>query len=457
MVISEDHPQRTREYYRTKLRKAPERFIDILVNSGYRFWLDDCFSRAASLAYTTLFALVPVTVLSITMFNVFRMDKATVGTTLRSVITQALPPIADSQLKALQDQLFDFLQQFVESISALNTLSIAVFAVTSVALLNTIESAMNAIWRVSSNRGVLAKLTSFWAVITLTPLLIAVSIYYSTLTRYFYEFDPQLQGAATAVFNIVFPILVTAAGLALLFFKMPASTVRFRDAALGGFVGAVLFECVKSGFAYYIARSAGYSTIYGVLATIPLFLFWLYVTWVVVLFAAEVAYQSGSIKILSGLRRYSTDLGEIGVILGLRLLRHIGANFIAGRQPPSLGDLAISSGSNPVLVRSCLDALTEAQILGITDPHVQARTLLVAPDKLTIGELAATFLSKKHRNTDDETNSGPQTVHFLELLRSKKLAGSDKPVHELTLRDFIDAGPIPGEFAISGEPVGEQG
>ena len=77
--------------------------------------------------------------------------------------------------------------------------------------------------------------------------------------------------------------------LPVLFLVMPAASVRRRDAVMGGLVAAVLLEGLKKGFGFYVTHFPTYETIYGVMATIPIFLMWVYLSWMVILFGAEVA------------------------------------------------------------------------------------------------------------------------------------------------------------------------
>lgn len=414
----------------------------ILGNAAYRFYWDDCFSRASSLAYTTLFALVPVTWLAVSMFNVFGLNEEQLGHALQTILEQMLPPIENDQLRQLKEQVVEYLSLFGQNARALNTISIAVLVFTGIALLNTIESALNVVWRVTGNLNVISKIISFWAVITLGPLLFAMSLVWYARVGALTQNEAWAHSEVFSLFNIFVPIASSWLALTLMFYKLPAAKVKLADAALGALISSILFEFVKSAFAYYVRLSTGYSTIYGVLATFPLFLFWLYITWVVILYGAEISYQAGSFKILRGLRKYATDLGEIGAILGLRILFEIGRNFSEGKVPPSEGELAIETGSDPVRVRACLDILTEASILTIADQHNHSRALVVSPDKLLIGDILRTFHSKEHRqllgNLTGENASKQSSESFLEAFRLACVRmPAEKQVERWSLSELI--------------------
>lgn len=417
--------------------------LRVIGNAAYRFYWDDCFSRASSLAYTSLFALVPVSALSFSMFSAFHIDKQQTSRTLTSMLEQFLPPIENDQLRALRGDVLEYLTIFSENVSALNTLSVAVLCFTAIALINTIESALNVVWRVSSQLSIVSKVINFWAVMTLGPLLLTVSFIWYGKVNALAVNDAWVQSNIFSVIDFLIPVSATWLALTLLFYKLPAAKVRLHDAAIGAFFSAVVFEFVKRGFAWYISLSTTYSTIYGVLTTIPIFLFWLYITWVVVLFGAEISYQAGSIAILRSLRKYSTDLGDIGAILGLRVLFAIGQAFLRGDPPPSEGDIARETGADPVRIRTCLDILTEADILTVSDLSTHNRALMRSPEKLTLGDIINTFRSKEYRFrwADAQAKDGSNgEATFLEVIRraATRLEGA-RGVETWTLREFIGA------------------
>lgn len=420
--------------------------LRVIGNAAYRFYWDDCFSRASSLAYTTLFALVPVSALSFSMFSAFHIDQQQTSRTITSMLSQFLPPIENDQLRALRGDVLEYLTVFSENVSALNTLSVAVLCFTAVALINTIESALNVVWRVSSKLSIMSKIINFWAVMTLGPLLLVVSFIWYGKVNAMAGSDQWVQSNILSVVDFLIPVSSTWLALTLLFFKLPAAKVRLHDAAIGAFFSAVVFEFVKRGFAWYISLSTTYSTIYGVLTTIPIFLFWLYVTWVVVLFGAEISYQAGSIAILRSLRKYSTDLGDVGAVLGLRVLYTIGRAFLRGDGPPSEGDIARETGADPVRVRTCLDILTEADILTVSDPNLHNRALIKSPERLTLGDIINTFRSKEYRFRWADVSKDPGQLPssegadatFLEVIRkAANRLESSRTVETWTLREFI--------------------
>ena len=463
-----------------RLINSTKRTSRIVFSAAHRFYWDDCFSRASSLAYTTLFALVPISVIVFQLLPALGLDQIQMASALNSVLEQVLPDVEDTsgiagphiangasrihesdllmarpqspesssaaspagsangnpQKTSLKKVVYENLLSFTENVRALNTVSVIILLVTGIALLNTIESALNVVWRVTTSRSLLSKIITFWAVITFGPMLLAVSFYWQARVWALTESSPFIHTALFALWDFVLPVSLTWAVLVLLYSKVPSTNVKIMDAAFGALVGAVLFQFVKKGFAFYMSLSTTYSIVYGAFMTVPVFLFWLYIAWVVVLYGAEVAHQSGSIEIQRGLRKYATELGEIGGILGLRILCVIGRSFVEGKLAPSESEIAIETGSDPVLVRTCLEVMTEANLLTVADEQTRARTLARTPDKLKVEEVLRTFLSKEHvrkdnRQTDDDNS-------FLDLIRRKSLTRKDgQTIRSWTLSELL--------------------
>lgn len=414
--------------------------VNVFYSAASKFWWDDCFSRAASLAYSSLFALVPASALILGFFNAFNVDSGFVTIQLNKVVDELLPQKGNDQVVSnLKEQLSSYLVELSAVVNQLGLLSLPVLVITGIALVNTIEGSLNAVWRVSSQLSVVSKIINFWAVTTLGPLLVLVSFYWYARASTYSLIGTYFNDSVLSVLDLIIPVTAILMALTLMFYKLPATRVSLKDAMFGAFVSALLFEILKRIFAFYISSSTSYQTFYGVLVTLPLFLFWLYLTWVIVLFGAQVSYQAGSISVLSGLKKYASELGDIGSILGLRILCVIGLKFTQGQQVPTESEIALETGSDPVLVRTCLDILSDAGLITGSDPHTHARSLTVSPDKLTIGDITVAFRSKQYRNIAENKISDTSTeVIFIEALKNTiKIVDPKLPIKKWSLADLI--------------------
>jgi membrane protein len=249
---------------------------------GRKFFDDGCLTLAGSLTYTTLLALVPLLTIALTLITAFPVFEQFTHGVDDFFAKNVLPP-------AVAETVTGHIQQFTASAAKLTAAGIVLLGVTAILLMMTIERAFNGIWRVTRPRRLGVRILMYWAVLTLGPLLIGMSL---TITSYLVTvslgFARQIPGAATLVLAAV-PVLFTATAFTLVYLVVPNRPVRLVHAVAGGVAAAVMFELMKRGLAFYIARFPSYTLVYGAFAAVPIFLVWVYLSWVVTLLGAVIA------------------------------------------------------------------------------------------------------------------------------------------------------------------------
>jgi membrane protein len=163
-----------------------------------------------------------------------------------------------------------------------------------------IEVALNRIWRVDRNRTVINRIVMYWAVLTLAPIIIAAAIALSASKVMGFLGGEAGVSPGALRFGMFF---LSWMAFSIFFLLVPNRRVQIKHALIGAFLSAVLFELAKAGFVAYVSNT-NYKVIYGALATIPIFLFWLYLVWIVVLFGASLA---ASLTTFSDYGKYETD------------------------------------------------------------------------------------------------------------------------------------------------------
>jgi membrane protein len=163
-----------------------------------------------------------------------------------------------------------------------------------------IELAFNRIWRVPGNRTLVSRVVMYWAVLTLGPILIAAAIALSA-QKVLAALGMQ-DGIPPGIHRIGI-FFISWLVISLFFVLVPNRRVLIKHALIGAFLSAVLLELAKAGFIAFVSN-ANYKVIYGALATVPLFLLWLYIVWNVILFGASLA---ASLTTFLDYRKYETD------------------------------------------------------------------------------------------------------------------------------------------------------
>lgn len=235
---------------------------------------------AASLAYTTLLSLVPLVTIMFSLPDVFP-GSAALGEMIQEFVFNNMVPEVGATVRG-------HLREFSANASQLTLTGLTLLIIIALMLMQTIDNALNRIWHVQRQRGPAARFLIYWAMITLGPLLVGAGL---LSTTYLLSL-PVLTHVDSALLLqkrllSLLPFLTTTTAFTLLYVLVPHCHVRLRHGIAGGLVAAVLFELAKIGFGYYV-RSAGTEEIYGALAVLPLFLVWIYTSWVIVLFGAHV-------------------------------------------------------------------------------------------------------------------------------------------------------------------------
>ena len=237
---------------------------------------------ASALAYTTLLSLVPL----LTVMFAFGGGLPVFGKLSDAV--QAF--IFNNLVPSFGSTVQDYLGGFSANARKLTVTGLAVLVLIALMLMATIDDALNTIWRVSNRRSPIARFLLYWAMITLGPILVGAGL---VATSYVLSL-PSVTGMEGSLqlgrrLLSVLPFLTTTAAFCLLYQFVPNCHVRSRHALVGGIAAAVLFELAKYGFGIYV-KSTSTEAIYGTIAIIPLFLVWIYTSWVIVLLGAHITF-----------------------------------------------------------------------------------------------------------------------------------------------------------------------
>jgi membrane protein len=241
------------------------------------FQEDRCFAEAASLSYTSLLALVPLLAVVFGIVSAFPVFEQW-SEQLKSAVYANMVPDSGTQLAAT-------FEQFLDSVNKLTLTGTLFLIVTALLLMMRIEKTFNLIWRVPEDRPLVQKVTMYWAVLTLGPLALGGATALSAQPL----FDMLGGGLVDAgTLRGVGTFGLTWLAFGLIFTLVPNCKVPISYAALGALLSTILFSLAKTAFVAYVGR-ASYSVIYGALASVPIFLFWLYIVWTVILLGAILA------------------------------------------------------------------------------------------------------------------------------------------------------------------------
>lgn len=243
--------------------------------------LDDKVTvTAGHLTYVTMLSLVPmmaVTVAVMASMPAFEDFRETM---------QDL--VMDNLLPASGEALEEYFGTFVENARQLSAIGVSFLFVVAIMLMSNIDKSLNRIWRVTKKRRFVVSLAVYWMILTLGPILIGLSIgassYLMALTA---AADEYVRGLNSLMLTLL-PLISTTVAFLLVYVLVPNKVVKVRHAIWGALVAAVLFELAKNGFGLYLQYFPTYERVYGAVATIPILIVWIYLSWNIILIGAEV-------------------------------------------------------------------------------------------------------------------------------------------------------------------------
>lgn len=236
---------------------------------------------AGSLTFTTVLSIVPLLAVSFALFTRFpifkRLEKA-----LEEYLLASLLPAEISRT------VLKHLHQFAENANSLTLVGSLFVLATAIALLLTVENILNQIWKVKKARPFLKRVGLYLLMLAFGPPALGASLW---ATSYVLSASMGLIGTVPPSVKFVLnlgPVVLGVVALTALFYFVPNTRVRRRDAIAGGLLASIAFELGKRGFAVYMLKFPTYKAVYGAFAAFPVFLLWVYFSWLVTLTAALV-------------------------------------------------------------------------------------------------------------------------------------------------------------------------
>lgn len=385
-----------RDLWHFRLRGLPPRkrglyrYLRVLTLSIFQFQNDKCALRASALTFFTLMSIVPVLAMSFGVAKGFGFEKilekelrsafhSTEGREITSSgrveSSGSEAPTSGTLTQAQTDRLIDQVIHFSNSMLA-NTkggliagFGLALLLWTVVKVLGNIEASFNDIWGIKKHRTMLRKFSDYLSFLFITPILLFLS---SSLTVFVTSFITAIVNrlaflgflSGVILFGLRFiPFVILWVLFSFVYMFMPNTKVKFRSAFVAALIAGTLyqlFQWVYIGFQIGVTKA---NAIYGSFAALPLFLTWLQVSWMIVLFGAELSYAHQNIDLYEWTEESKDASLSYRRLLMLSIVHCCVGRFCRGKQPPTLEQLTHYLDAPPRLVRECVDLLLEAGII----------------------------------------------------------------------------------------------
>jgi len=263
------------------IRKGFHKLWLILSYLFLRFIKEGFTYRAASLAYATLLAIVPLTIVTFTILSFFPAFSGIAAKLQQFIIHNFVAESANV--------ISTHIDHFLSNVHKLSKVNIVFLVILNLLMLYNINQAFNSVWRAKPKINLSITFLIYFIVLLLSPIVFGgVLVLASFVFKLSYVQNLMKHVTLLRPIIVLLPHLVTFLTFTVFNWILPSCRVRLLHAVVGGFITTVIFELAKTGFAFYLSKFSTYRVVYGALATLPLFLIWLYVSWLIILLGAIV-------------------------------------------------------------------------------------------------------------------------------------------------------------------------
>ncbi|MBW6508264.1 MAG: YihY family inner membrane protein [Desulfuromonadales bacterium] len=283
-LVWEQNPQEMSWLKRTALRQ-----LQMVVLVSRDFYSNRSLLRASALTYYTLLSLVPFLALTFALLKAFGVQNQ-------------LEPLILEKLNVGDGHVAEAIVGYINNtqVAQMGAIGLVFLLVAVISLLTNIEAAFNDVWGVNTLRPLLRRFSDYLSVILVGPVLLigAISMTSSLISHSFTQnlLEMQMIGSLIVFVLKVTPFIFMWLAFTLLYVFMSNIKVQWRAALIGGVVGGTLWQIAQLSYVHFQVGVARYNAIYGTMAALPIFMIWLYVSWVIVLFGLGVCYAKQNLR-----------------------------------------------------------------------------------------------------------------------------------------------------------------
>jgi membrane protein len=305
------------------MRLNGARCLQVTLLATRNFLNDHCMLRASALAFTSILSLVPFLALTFSVLKGFG-------------IQHRVEPLVMAQLSGGSQEVASKIIDYIDntSMGSLGAFGLLALIAAVITLLGNIEEALNAIWGVDETRSLQRKFSDYLSVVIVAPILIFTAISITSflesqsIMKWLVE-NSYAGDLLLATLHLV-PYMITWIALTFLYIFIPNTPVRILPALLGGVLAGTCWQVAQWGYIYFQVGVANYNVIYGTVAVLPIFMVWIYTSWLIVLFGAEIVHAVQNITVFRRELRTPEINFRLRELLCLAVLQDVVTAFVSG-------------------------------------------------------------------------------------------------------------------------------
>ena len=353
----------------SKWRFVALKYLRTFILAVRGFHTDSCSLRASALTFFTIMSIVPVVAMGFGIAKGFNMEDR-----LEKQIRSAF----EGQEKAT-DMIVSFAKNMLEKAKGgvVAGIGVAVLLWTIIKVLGNIEKAFNHVWGITKHRSLMRKIRDYVWVLLVAPVLLILSNGVTVLASQFvtqllelferFEFLGFL-GPVLIIALKVMPFLLLGAMFTFVYAFMPNTKVQLKSAIFAGVLAGVIFQILNWAYINFQVGVSKYSAVYGSFAALPLFLIWLQLSWLVVLFGAELSFAHQNVETYEFEPDCQAASSRFRRLIALRTAQCLVHNFTEGRPPMTAAELSHEFGAPIRLMNETLQRLVSGGVLSETSP-----------------------------------------------------------------------------------------
>ncbi len=404
------------------------RTLQLLVLVGQGFVQDLLLLRASALTYYTVLSLIPLLAIALSLIEALGVSEDLARIIIEKVaagIPEAGPRILDLVQKV------DF--------AGLGTIGAAMLFATTVLGLSSVERSLNTVWKVERPRPWERRLPDYLAVLVVAPLLLGVAVSLGTTLQ-----SQTIVGRLLQIpgFETVYklglrqaPLVFLWLGFGFVYWFLPNTKVKIWSALLGGAVAAVLFTLAQRVYVGFNVGVGRYSALFGGFAALPLLLVWIYISWLIVLLGAEVAFVHQNLARIRRARRGEVAGPAEREAVGLAIATRLARAFRDGEGALRVGALADALDVPEPSVRGIMADLERGGLVAVRgEPKEEVFQLGRAADAIPITDVLETLRGPRDSSEQPARLGAPVTQILGELDR-----GAEQALAGRTLADLLES------------------
>jgi membrane protein len=318
-----------------RLKGALYKQLQLAIYVWREFWRDNSLLRASGLTYTTLLTLVPLLALMFALLKGLGVHRA-------------LEPFVLERLTGGSHAVTERIMEYASHIhvGSLGTLGITFLFVTMILVLTNVEMAFNQIWQVERGRPWLRKCSDYLGLLVILPVAMFVAVSLTTFVKSHAVTQELLTidffGRLYVYILKLAPFFVMWLAFSFIYLFMPHTRVNPISASAGGIIGGTLWQISQWAYIHYQFGFSTYGAIYGTLSQLPMLLIWIFLSWIILLLGAEIAFAHQNLPNYRLRQRLKAQPSEHQSYWGLHLLLLVCERFEAGKPPQTVAALAES-------------------------------------------------------------------------------------------------------------------